>query len=237
MKQPLGRHPFQPDNSNYNVYWGQFRTGLPFLKFFCVNPSDWDQVQDQWKKLYQKSAKTEWTDESGGVLSVENREPLNQVNISPERCLRSMAQFMVAEPSVRAISAQSDIEDIREVVQDFLCPHTGDQSRTEACQKALYQAEMDAGQEAVSLNFMESNSKMAQCSLKGCMARVVCKKDAPAAGQDPNDIPAYSEKSCQSVDLSPKLVTTLYDEYKNYLTGFSLLANGSKVLPAGVSLK
>ncbi|MGZ5280227.1 MAG: hypothetical protein ACXWC9_09805, partial [Pseudobdellovibrionaceae bacterium] len=34
----VGCYRLRPENKTYSSYWGHFKVGLPFFKFFCVNP-------------------------------------------------------------------------------------------------------------------------------------------------------------------------------------------------------
>jgi hypothetical protein len=127
------------------------------------------------------------------------------------------------------LDAKSDSLQYKQVVLDFLCPHTGDEAKTQDCMKKLAYAEMENAQDPVNLNFMESRSRMAQCTLQSCSARVVCAKEVQT---DPKaNIPIYPEGGCRVVNLAPSLTTTMLDEFKNYLSGFELLKNESRVLP------
>jgi len=221
----VGCYRLRPENKNYSAYWGHFKVGLPFFKFFCVNPKDWPQIQQSWSQNYKKVTNEEWADDAMNIRLVGDPK---KENISPERCLKSMAQFMFSEPSTLALSAKSTDFEFRRVVQEFLCPHTGDRNRTDRCMLELNGEEMSDAQENHS-NFMKSGSNLVQCDLKSCAARVVCKK--AVIEKDGVAINAIPEGGCQAVNLSPKLVTTLVQEYRNYIAGFSLLMKESSVIP------
>lgn len=221
----LGCYRMRPENRNYRgEHWGSFQVGLPFYKFFCVNPRDWNQIQQSWATAYKFQFKKDWTDDSLDVGDFANS---NQENITADRCLKSMARFMMSEPSLQSLSRDSDLLEFKLNVQDFLCPHDGNQQQTENCMRRLYAAELSDREEASKdFNFMSGKSRNAQCDLKGCQVRIVCAKD----GISDSLLGSYAKGGCQTVNLSPTLTTTMLDEYKNYIAGFQLLKNEAKVV-------
>jgi hypothetical protein len=219
----LGCYRMRPENRNYRgEHWGAFQVGLPFYKFFCVNPRDWNQIQQSWAAAYKAQYKKDWIDDSLDVGDFANS---NQENITADRCLKSMARFMMSEPSLTSLSRESDLLEYKLNVQDFLCPHDGNQQLTDQCMQQLYVAELsDREESSKDFNFMNSRSKNAQCDLKSCQVRIVCAKD----GISDSVLGSYAKGGCQTVNLSPTLTTTMLDEYKNYIAGFQLLKNEAR---------
>jgi hypothetical protein len=229
-----GCYRLRPENANYNVYWGHLKAGLPFYKFFCANPKEWVQQEAAWAATYQQS--TGKPVPAGMVLKLEGSIDPNQNPISADRCLKTMARFMMVEPSVEALSPASSLEQFKTVVKDFLCPHGGDGPHssggdriTENCMEQLDRAEAASQKNLkMGLNFMARGANMAQCDLQTCQAKVVCEsKDRVNSSLS---VPIYQEKGCRVVDLSNKVVTTMVDEYLNYISGYKLLKGEAQVI-------
>lgn len=151
-----------------------------------------------------------WGDFKAGGLSFD-KFFCNYENNRDGRCEKGMATSLLAYPSVKPITLNSDYEDIKDVVYDWLCSTGGTKSYFEKCrigiENALYRGDLE---------YQSFPGNELKCDWISCNAKVVCKyKGSIEEGPTPG--------SCQITTQQNWAPDNAAKEFLSIMRGFEMI--------------
>lgn len=161
-----------------------------------------------------KSARTYynsyWGDFNAGGLSFD-KFFCNYENSRDGRCEKGMAMSLLAYPSVKPIDLDSDYEDIKDVVYDWLCSTGNTRSYYEKCRYGI-----EAALERGDLEYQVFPGNELKCDFMSCNSKIVCKykttvEDGPTPG------------SCRLETLTNYAPNNAAREFLSIMQGFDML--------------
>jgi hypothetical protein len=136
-------------------------------------------------------------------------------------CEKGMAMSLLSFPSQRAIDLNSDENDFKKVIYDWLCSTGNTKSYFSKCQQGIANA-IARGD----LQFQSHPGNELNCDFSSCHAKIICKYKTTEIGPVPG--------SCRLDTILNDNPTNTAREFLSMLKGFIALKNGQTYRPLDI---